>query len=358
MNYRIHKFYARKQHTSDVTITEDLKMTDPLSSIVIEIGTVNATDGLVAHLMNCVTKLEVIDGSDVLYSLDGYEADAQDWYSLGGKFRANDDTLFNGSYQKRYVGINFGRYLWDPQYAFDPKRFNNPQIRLTLDINAGGATPSSLYITMFACLFDEKAISPVGFFMSKELKSWTVGTNTHEYTDLPLDYPYRNIYLRVYAAATPPSQCIYTIKISEDQDKRIPIDLGPVDLLRCVAERYPPVVEDYRWIVKEVQDTLYCAPSDWITAYANQWGNAAGGANIATGDYGGGSIKVLSSSGSQTAQINVRGYVPHCVWEIPCGLKDDPADFYDVRRLGSLRADIHGVTTATAYLFLQQVRNY
>jgi len=358
MNYRIFKFYARKEHTSDTTITVDLNMVDPISSIVIEIGTTNATDGLVAHLMNCITKLEVIDGSDVLYSLDGYEADALDWYNQKGKFRCNDDTLFNGSAQKRYVGINFGRYLWDKEYAFDPKRFTNPQLRLTLDINGGGATPSSLFITMFAAMFDQRLVSPVGLFMSKEIKKWTVGSDTHEYTELPLDYPYRNVYLRVFAEATPPSQCIYTIKLSEDQDKRIPIDLGPVDLLRCVANRYPYVEEDYRYIVKAVQQTLYCAASDWITAYANQWGNAAGGANIALGDYGGGSIKCLSSSGSQTAQIHVRGYVPHCVWEIPCGLQDDPEDFYDVRSLRSLRADIHGVTASTAYLFLQQVRNY
>ncbi|GAI57748.1 unnamed protein product, partial [marine sediment metagenome] len=53
------------------------------------------------------------------------------------------------------------------------------------------------------------------------------------------------------------------------------------------------------------------------------------------------------------------GYLPHGVFEIPFGLQDDPNDWYDVSRIGSLKADIiGGSSTGTAELMLQQLRTY
>ena len=60
--------------------------------------------------------------------------------------------------------------------------------------------------------------------------------------------------------------------------------------------------------------------------------------------------------------VQVEGWCPHGAIEIPFGLQDDPADWYDVTKLGSLRLDIlskSGRTSAdTVQIFLQQLRKY
>lgn len=358
MNYRLYKFFARKQYSADATIVEDLKLVDPISSIIIGIESTNSTHDNVGNCVAHLTKIEIVDGSDVLYSLSGFEADALDWYNQGGKFRKNRNWILIGNDNRRYIGINFGRYLWDKELALDPKRFTNPQIRLSLDYNAGGNTPTYVYITMWANLFDQKAISPSGFLMSKELKSWTMASTVHEYTDLPLDYPYRGIYFRPYLSGTEPNDACSNIKLSEDQDKKIPIDCPPADLIRAIAENYPKCEEDYVMAVGGNQKTIYCAPSSEVFGYANGWRADAIEQDVNLYGGGGGTLLLICTGAGINAQIRVGGYVPHSVIEIPCGLRDEPSDWWDVGRLGSLRADITGGAAAAGYLFLQQLRHY
>jgi hypothetical protein len=358
MNYRTYNFFARKNYAADAVIVEDLKLVNPITGIVIGIEGQNTTGTNTEHILACLKKLEIIDGSDVLYSLDGFEADALDWYNREGKFRSNYNFVLGALGQCRYVGINFGRYPGDPELAFDPKKFTNPQIKVTLDLDAGGNTNSSIYVTMWANLFDEKVISPSGFLMAKEIKSWTMASATHEYTDLPLDYPYRAIYFAPRLRGTEPCQCVSNIKISEDQDKRIPYDLDAASMMRNLMEMYPPVEEHYYAGVSSSLGYLYIAPSERVIAQILQWKETSDAIGISAYDGDGGKLKHICSSGSSNVQVYVRGFAPHCVYEIPTGLKHDISDWYNVRALGSLRADITGAAAATGYLFLQQYRTY
>jgi len=358
MNYRLNKFYARLQHTGDTTVVIDLNMRDVISSLLIGLEVTNSAASMTAHPVACLTKIEIVDGSDVLYSLDGYEAEALDWYDQGGKFRSNYNYALNGGNICRYIGINFGRWLWDKEYAFDPKRFTNPQLRISLDIDAGGNSGSSVYITCWANLFDEAVPSLKGFFTTKEVKEYSIASATHEYTDLPLDYPYRALYFRPFVAGTEPNRCVSALKLSEDQDKRVPFDCGVQEIERALLAKYPPVEEHYYYALNTSNRYLYVAPTTRVTAYGAVWAESAAAQDAAFYDGDGGRLKTIAADNPSNTQILVRGYVPHAVYEIPFGDKNDPADFYDVRRLGSLRLDITGAATATGYIFLQQVRPY
>lgn len=358
MNYRAYKFYARKNFTSDTTIVEDIRVKDPISSIVIGLETVNAATSMTAHPAACITKIEIVDGSEVLYSLDGYEAEALDWYNSRGKFRSNYNIALNGSTIGRYIGINFGRWLWDPALAFDPSKFTNPQIRVSLDIDAGGMTCASVYVTMWANLFDQKSISPIGMLMAKEYKKWTMAASTHEYTDLPLDYPYRAMYLRAFLAGTEPNQSVENIKISEDQDKRIPFDLGGQDLLRLQLEKYGICHEQWYFATGSSTKYIYCSPTERVTGHITTWAAAEGGVTHSVYDGDGGRLKTISSGSGANVNVDIFGYTPHSVYEIPCGEPDDPTDWWNVKSLGNLRADITGAASAAGHLFIQQLRPY
>jgi len=358
MRYRLHTLHPRKDYTSDTTEVIDVDVVDPITAFVIGLEAINSSATQTAHPMACLKKIELVDGSDVLFSLDGYEAEALDWYNNGGKFRNNYNYALNGGGECRYVGINFGRYKYDPLFAFDPKKFTNPQLRITLDIDAGGNAPATLYLTVWASLFDERTISPTGFLMAKEIKSYSIASSVHEYTDLPVDYPYRGLYFRPFVAGTEPNQVVSNIKLSEDHDKKIPFDHGFQDIERCILEGYPLVREHYYFADDTSAKYLYIAPSTRVAGWIQAWKETAPAGTHSFYDGDGGKAEIIAGTVGENIQVFVEGAIPHSVLEIPFGDKQDPADWYDVRALKSLRLDVTGAGTATGYIFIQQARSY
>lgn len=358
MNYRMNTLLARKTFTSDTTEIIDIKVTDPISELVIGLEASHSSANQTAHPCACLTKIELVDGSNVLFSLDGYELESRDWYMNGGKFKSNYNYALNGGSECRYMGYKFGRWLWDNEYAFDPVKFTNPQLRITMDIDAGGNAADTLYITVWANLFDEKTISAKGFLSCREIKEYSISSSVHEYTDMPLDAPYRAIYFRPFVAGTEPNQLVSNLKLTEDQDKRVPFDHGVQDIERAINSMYPDVEEHYYFSVTTASRNLFVAPTTRVVATGSVWAAAAADVYYAFYDGDGGRLKCITGGASANSQIYVRGRVPHAVYQIPFGMLDDPADYYDVRRLGNLKLDITGAGTATGFICVDQLRSY
>lgn len=358
MNYRNYKFMARQTHNTDTTIVHDINIQDPISNIVLRFDFAKTGTEPQLHPMASIKKIEIVDGSDVLYSLDGYEAEALDFYNNKGKLRQNYNFVIHANGPVRFVVLNFGRYLWDPEYALDPTKFTNPQLRITLDIDAWAVTGNNIYVTGWANLFDQAAVSLKGFFMAKEIKQYTMGSGTHEYTDLPTDYPYEGIYFRAFLQDYEPNSSLANFKLSEDQDKRIPFDLDGHAIEVNLLADYPEFTETLFVDITTAQKSAFITATARVAAVGAPWKAAAvdGGETFYGGD--GGRLYIISKSTSGACQIVVRGTVPHCVYKLPCGLHDDPSSYYDVRNIGSLRADIQGGQAAQGHLFLQQLRNY
>lgn len=358
MEYRINKFYARVTHTADTTVVIDINIKDVISVFVIQLEGLNATAAMIAPLARAIKNIALVDGSEVLFSLSGEEAEALDWYNNGGVFRANYNYQMNGGTCKRFIGINFGRYLWDKLYAFDPTKFQNPQLRVTLDSGVGANTCATLYLTIRACIFDSPPASVIGFLKAHELKQWTMASTVHEYTDLPTDNIIKGIYLRAYLAGTESNQCVSNMKISENQDARIPFDDDPFILYSTILAGLPKVKEAYFAATAAVNRYFYIAATTGVTGVSTPWNEAALGYSTSIYDGDGGRLKTICSTTGENEQILVEGYVPHAVFQLPCGDPNDPTTWYDVRNLGSLRADITGGADAQGYLFLQVVRLY
>ena len=362
MNYRLSTVHPRKSYAADETIIIDLNLIDPVSQFIIELAA-NITDdtAITAHAIACLEKIELVDGSDVLFSLSGYEAEAVDWYH-NHNLNAPWDIYMGWGETQRFIRMNFGRFLWDPLFAFNPNKFKNPQLKLSLNIDAGGAVPTLNRLQVWAALFDEKKIEPTGFLMHKEIKDYTVGVSSHEYTDLPTDYPYRKLFFRCQEAGTEPCQNIDNFKLSEDQDKRVIVNHGTEDIFRTIAMQSPPIEEHIHARVATAATHIFCTPTTRCYAIGTEQGATSGSGNIATIMGDGGRFDAIAETAQKYAQFFVRGWLPHGTWEIPFGLQDDPADWYDVTKVGSLKADIlasAGVAgTEHVQLFLQQLRKY
>jgi len=359
MNHRYATIFALKTYSADATEIIDINLSDPISALIFDLQVYNSAAGsMTLHPLACFQKVEIVDGSDVLFSLTGLEMEALDWYN-NKAFRESWNMCLTGNYFVRPVGINFGRFLWDPRFAFDPTKFKNPQLKVTMDINGGGLTSTYNKLGVHACCFDQKAISPEGFLMSKEIKSYTPTGTGHEYTDLPTDFPYRKLLVKCQTAGTEPGQLFTNLKLSEDQDKRVVFNHGSNELRVATLANFPRVTESYFFADATSQRYLMIAPTTQVTSWATEWAEAAGGHTHSLYDGDGGRLKVIANAVGDNLMIGVQGWLPHGVHCTPFGDPMDPDDWYDVSQIKSLKADItHAAATGGIQLFIEQMRSY
>lgn len=362
MNYRLATLKAEETFTSDTTDIIDIDVANPISQIVIRFQPkMGAEANSSGHPMKCLSKIELVDGSDVLFSLSGPEAHALDWYSHLTE-RPNIMWYLPTTTMDIALHISFGRYLWDQLLAFDPTKFKNPQLKITMDIDGGGMNTSQVTLSVFAHLFDEKAVTPVGFLMSKEIKDYALGAGTHEYTDMPTDFAYRKMLLRIQKYAAGLEYSFDDIKLSEDVDKRIPINHDIHEILHAVTGQQKAYRE---WIIVAGGGTerqFHITPAYWPGLSIAHWEGSAIStyATIWEGDGGRARLFTSAVGGNYTAMVE--GWCPHGVVEIPFGLQNEPDDWYDVTKIGSLKLDLlsnAGMSSSeTCQIFLQQLRNY
>jgi len=361
MNYRYLELLGLRDIEADLTVTIDLNMADPISEIFLDTRTTNGpeTNEATAHWIATVTKVEIVDGSDVLYSLDGYEMEALDIYHSGKFPRAYWPNYFSYSESMRLTAISFGRFLWDPILALDPKKFANPQLRITFDYDAGGRAPTKCSLSVLAALFDEKAITPTGFLMTKEVKKWTTEDGSQEYTDLPTDYPYRKLLIQSRYPGYGPDEMFDNIKLSQDQDKKVVLDGQFRDLLFGIG-RENALVEEWLGVPvhASTQRPVYITPTMEVSLIGTEWDGTRHGGTLACWSGAGGRMYTLCETAANY-NIHVSGYAPHGTLCIPFGLQNEIEDWYKVEGIGSLKLDItDGQDSGTGKIFIQQHRSY
>ncbi len=359
MNYRIAEVMAGEDLGDAGTKVIPIRLQDPISRIVVRFRPVGGSIVAAAHPVDAITRLELVDGSDVLFALKGHtlhalnviEAPKPDITHLD--YRVGGTPLID-------VNIDFGRWLYDPELAFDPTRFKNPQLKLSWDEDVWDDGCDSHEFSILAHVFDEKVISPAGFLMTKEIKSYVPVANSYEYTDMPLDFPLRKLILQGRKYGYPPRSLIGAIKLSEDNDKRIPID-DDVYNMEGILRLFGGECED--WLIGTGPAagswTGYVTPSYMISLAAIGLDEVQ---EYAAPNLGGGRVLITPETASKNLQALVRGVFPHGCFCLPFGLQADMADWYDVTKIGSLRLRLKGGTDAAAtdmvHIATQQLRRY
>jgi len=359
MNYRHVELLGLKTINADQTEIVDIDLVDPISRIIIDLRATNGAGGdSTGHPAEAVTSIEIVDGAEVLYSLTGMCAQALDIYHSGQHPRGGWFNYLPTTETEMRIALDFGRYLWDPTLALDPKKFKNLQLKVTHDISQGGMNPSACKMNINANVFDEKAISPVGFLMSKEIKTWSGTAAAHEYTDLPLDFPYRKLLIQGLKRGSPPHWVLDVLKLSEDQDKRIVFNNHFRDLMFGMARENAFIHETLTSTGVAAKRTNYITPTMDVMGVANQWRNDTYGGAIGTYSGEGGSYEFWSQVAQNTVH-HLSGWAPHGVLCIPFGNQQDIDDWYNVAKIGNLKLDItDGQTTTTSKIFIQQLKRY
>ena len=360
MNYRTTKLLAATDLGAGGTKTIDINVVAPISRIMLQwkVSKLQALMNNYCH--KDISKIELVDGSDVLFSMDGGQAQALNIFdrkcgsmNFGQYINAND--------QFSYYGIDFGRFLFDPMLAFDPKKFNNPQLKVTYSEIVSDTAVVDSTLEVIAEVFDEKVVSPIGFLMSKAHHVYSVGDeDSYEYIKLPTDHPYRKLLIQGYSKAYEPWNVVKEARLNEDNEKRIPFDWELEIYHQHRKGIDTPVQEE---VVLQPQGggaAYYMTPTDYWATLVTQGQDA--GDQAATGASGRGGYFLVTAGGSTQAQCICKGWLPNHCFHFPFGDEKDMDDWYDVSRIGSLelrlRAGADTGTGGVGAVILQQLRRY
>lgn len=355
MNYRLASILAPEAANTAGTKTLDINLADPVSRLTVQFKGYNNGNTPTAHPAKMISKIELVDGSDVLFSLSGVECQALNYYDKG-RMPHTVCNYLNDVYAIASFDIDFGRFLYDPVLALDPKKFVNPQLKITHDKALGGSSPDAGELSVFAHIFDEKEVTPTGLLMNKEQYSYTLVASAKEHIDLAVDMPYRKLLLMSMSATLQPWQQYNQVKLSQDNDRRVIFNDEKASNLLKLLRMWPQLTETIYAKTKNGTQTIFCTAS--YERMAALTGMAADADAYLTDTYGG-SIDVADSAAASINMI-VSGLAPHGCLCIPFGNQDEILDAYDVKDVGSLRLSLTagGSASGTCEIITQQIRNY
>src|SRR5271157_3105422 len=167
MNYRDVVLISDEVATTPTTRMIPLSVTDMISQIDIEYKSVSAGTAMAAHPAANVSKIQVVDGSDILMSLSGSECQALECYDTG-KPSYNFVTDSAPAEAISTYRLNFGRYLWDPSLGLDCSKFQNPQLLITHNYRTADTAAAAAVMSVTERAFDAKKPTFMGFLTAKE----------------------------------------------------------------------------------------------------------------------------------------------------------------------------------------------
>ena len=358
MNYRTALILPLKSLGTSGTETIDINVSDPISALRFEGIYTNGSSGAqLTPVPDIFSKVELVDGSDVLFSLDGTQLVAMHFYE-GHPFIYVDASAVDSDTINFNMQYNFGRFLRDPLLAWDPKKYRNPQLKVTWNVATANAAATAVSLEVSAELFDEKIVSPTGFLRTTQFHSYAPGNSTHEYIDLPTDLVIRKLYLQTkYYGAAATTQ-LTSVKLSEDNDKKIPFEMTDTNWCNLCAEVWGMLIQNFWGYGGSANDPVFCAPCKYETGVFT---NCSGANAISIQGSTGGKWTLTTSTATDLCHGILSGFLPYWVYCYPFGNSNEPADWYDVTKVGSLRLDVlsgSGSSGATINTLLQQLRKY
>jgi len=356
--------------TDSETKVIDINVNRPITAIQVMYRAQNgSTTNLSNWLHENISKIELVDGSEVLFSLSAEQCQGLAFY---GHNVVPRNYLREDPSQNQYSDcwIMFGRYLYDQIYALDPAKHTNPQLKLTHNlatiraVDVDGFTTNTCAIRVVAKLMEE-APAPLGFLMSKEHYNYDTGSSSlRKYLDLPNDHPYRMLAARVHVENKQGHEILQEIKLNIDQESYIPFDLTGSDLanIGLALRGYAQAA----YLLRAKHNSTH----DLILYNGGRHGQALTGGNnpiLYTPHGGGNRVTVSAWDCSEDANYDTyaslffehRGTCFQDLLVYHFGRIDEPADWLDVSGFGSIRLEaLTEGWSAAASVILQQLKMY
>jgi len=368
--YRDYYIENEKTLANSGTVVIELAVVDPISEIHIRFKAKNgATSNKNNPICKNISKIEIVDGSNVIYSLNGYMAQAMSYYQRrvmpsmqrqGGPSENQEDHFI----------IRFGRWLWDPIFALVPAKFRNLQLKITWALNISGTTwlTDSAKLTIIAKIMEDMAAEPSHFMMAKSHYSWTTVASGEERIALPSDHPYALMLFRAWETETKLQSTITNLKLSLDQDKDIPFNLSSWDFLKAMENEFGLfTLEQHVFAGTEENVQTHMGVGETIVATSESAPAGAGVTNTYPAlhgvDSGHANIALTDSAGTDDVdsiiQMVTRGQALNHCFAYPFGLMNDPDTYLKAPDYGDVKAILtQGNAGAAANFALLQLKAY
>lgn len=356
---------ARPLTDSGVYVT-DINIADPITALFLEF---RATNGGTSNRNNTVAeniqRIEVIDGGDVVVSLDGREAAGLYWHldrTMGGLVVSE-----NASVEQVYaVPMLFGRWFGDPSFALDPSRFRNLQFRIQWDlasVNPVGATgfvSGSARLTLRAAIIEGKG-KPQGVLEAKRWREFTTAASGVDITELPTNWPYKALMIRAHEHGTLISATVTNVKLQADGNKVVFFDEAYRDFLRSYIRQVGPYVYRHQFLAANAA-TLRVIPKflETLSLHPTNTDSVAGYNNTGIGE---GALSLITGGTADTTarllHATVSGYAPYGCVVYEFGDPWNPDDWLTANAFGRIRLELtQGDAGGEARVVLQQARAY
>jgi len=371
MKYRNVELYYEQSLEDTGTKIIDLKTTDPISAIRLDFkGTNCATQNKNNWLNDVISKIEIVDGSDQLFSLSMKEAQALQFTNTRKTPLMRLEERGGGSVNEQVL-LQFGRYLWDPKYYLDLTKFTNPQLKISTNgltpgnQASGGFATGTYKVTINLHVIEEGAEAAAGFMMHKEIYSFTAAVSGDEHIDMPLDYPYAGLLIRAFYDQNDFQETISNLKISCDAGKFVPVDKKCADLIRMTEEDYGPL--ELRMQLDRMSGECVYHPLHFDPVAVLQGDEHC---NIYQAMYqwsGYFDLTATSNAGVATTveewiRMVVKGSALHSTLYLPFGLLLEPETYFDPKVWSDLELVLTQACPAgelgSVQVVLQQLRTY
>ena len=345
-----------------------MNINTPISAIDVII---RATNGATSNLNNPlhvdVDRVEIIDGTDRLHSLSLVQGIVQHYYEYG-RYPNHIISEDAAAVQQEGYRISFGRFLGDPDYWLDPTQFSNLMYRLTGDLTISatvGFATGTRDVTLIAHTMPERPGGRAGFFMSKEMKSFTSLASGEDRTILPDDYPYRTLGLRAFETAIAFDVDLTQIKLTQGKDSFIHFDTRATHFMDLM-EQWRGAAELTVTYFHNDADTigLFVARNRGVTYNVINSDDMVATHQAETIDQVTLVLLEFSTPATPTVETvstpivaNIRGAMPHFAGVWAFGDLNDPSQWLSGEEIRNLELVLtQGGAGAAVTVWLQQVR--
>lgn len=327
------------------TVTIDLTRGLKILYLIVEYTATNgATSNTVGRLASMVSKLAIVDGSNVLHSLSMVEEQAKNFFDYK-VMPYQKLSRVGGAQVTEEAIIDFRRFPGDKNFYLDTSRYQNPQAQLThsltISATAGFATGTGL-LTVIARVIDSGAAANQGFVMAKELDSFASSSSGDHTTDLPLDFPIGQVIVLDPVDGSTPDASLSNFKLTADTDAFIPVNESYTDLLHAnldefgLGEQYIDLESATSWTV----NTDFYTATEAFTAQSPAPGprvTSIAGNQLTT--------VLITGATAQTGRLGVRGAAPHSAVIYKFGDGVSAEDIFNPQGVGKFQLKLTNAAT-------------
>lgn len=356
--------YREVQIRDDASITDsgtetiNLNLRDPITSLIIRFRATNTAALDDTPVQKNITRIEIVDGGQVYYSLSGPQAVAATAYGLGRYPHCWIDGRA-GSPQRMKFQLLFGRHLGDEQFAFDPSKLLNPQLKITW-ADVEGYTDNSLTLGITARIM-EGLPSPSKALMWTQVEAWNTASTGDHSVDLPVNYPIRALMTRAYLTGNVWNTIHTRFKMDCDLGKFVPFDLEDDELQDITQSIMGPfqVMQHGVWSYGEAVDAWLGSPLQ-VNGISHQPAYFTNFYNAGAWHWFVAYIVADDGSHPEDALCSAiaTGYYPENCILIPFGRLDSPETWFPAQQYKEIKLYItEGVADAAASVCVQQPRS-